>query len=207
MSNTDVTNSAPPSPDNGGNQSSTPTARRRRSRGRRWLLILGVVAVVVAGISVAREQGWIGRTDSADSSSAPVDYAQVLALIDSGRTDEARSILEGVIADEPENLLANYNLGVISQFAGDNGGAINYYIMVLKVDPLFQNALYNIALAYRDVGQPELATDTLRTLIANYPNHIGGLYNLADLVEQQGDTKTAEALRIRAQNLEQNAGA
>jgi Tfp pilus assembly protein PilF len=98
---------------------------------------------------------------SGESSEASPDSA-VDTLVQSGLdqlaagdSEAARTTFENVLAIDPGNLYANYNLAVIADGADQDDEALGYYDQALATQPDYAPALYNkaIILETRDLDQ------------------------------------------------------
>ncbi len=78
-----------------------------------------------------------------DNVPARVSYARALYL--AGRADEAGAELEKALEAKPDELLANFLLGVLQQQQGDADQAADYYRRSLGIDPGFAGALFYLA--------------------------------------------------------------
>jgi tetratricopeptide (TPR) repeat protein len=61
------------------------------------------------------------------------------------------------------------------------------YQKILDIEPTFEQALFNISLNYEEEGEKNLAITYLQKLVEIYPNHVKGLGNLANLLDDIGD--------------------
>ena len=74
---------------------------------------------------------------------ARVSYARALYL--SGRMEKAEEELASALAAKPNELFANFLLGVLLQQQGKPGGAADYYRRSLSIDPGHAGALFYLA--------------------------------------------------------------
>lgn len=83
----------------------------------------------------------------ATSSSAPDAAAALvevgLAQMETGAEAAAKVTFDNVLALDPANLYAHYNLGLIAQRRGEEAAALRAYDQALEADPDFGPALYN----------------------------------------------------------------
>lgn len=68
------------------------------------------------------------------------------SLLAAGEIEEARETFTSILEIAPGNVLAHYNLGLISQEDGDTDAAIAHYDGALATDPAYAPALYNKAI-------------------------------------------------------------
>ena len=76
-----------------------------------------------------------------------------------GFKDEAINIYKQAIEAHPEDVLANYNYGLLMQEAENLAEAVKHYEKVLEVNPNFLQTYYVLGLAYWDQGEREQARD------------------------------------------------
>lgn len=68
---------------------------------------------------------------------------------------EAKSILESVLSEEPDNAIALVNLGVVYSDQGSHKQALEHYRRVEQLDWTDGNLLYNIGVAMVNLGDEE----------------------------------------------------
>lgn len=101
------------------------------------------------------------------------------------------TLWEKTVSDVPESSLANYNLGRAYHINKDLDNAIKYYLNAIYLNPAYQYALFNLALAYQEKG--DLATagrlyvDYLRSC-----QDFQAYYNLGLIYKELGDKEMAE---------------
>ena len=101
-----------------------------------------------------------------DNVPARVSYARALYL--AGRADAAAEELKAAQAARPDELLANFLLGVLHQQEGSSEEAADYYRRTLGVDPGFAGALFYLANLDFNAGRfPEAATGYAKALAAD----------------------------------------
>ena len=81
-----------------------------------------------------------------------------IASAQAGDIEQAVATFETVLAVEPGNAFANYNLGVLAQQAGDTAAAIAYYDAAIATDPNFTSAMYNKAILLEE-SDPDAASE------------------------------------------------
>ena len=179
-----------------------PSAAKSRS-------LVGVA--IVAGVVILAAGGFLlGRATSPESSptTAGVErsvgdlLAEAVALHASGLTDVAVERYEMILAIEPGNALALYNLGQITQQQGDLQGAIDLYDRALQSDPELRSAAFNRAIALRDSGREVEAIAAFEAIISADPDSVGALFNLGNLLIARGDPARGVALVNRAVELD-----
>jgi tetratricopeptide (TPR) repeat protein len=163
----------------------------------------------IAALAVAASLALAGCTadpsdgPSASSSSAPgtVSVADLLQLgiasAQAGDIDQARATFETVLAVEPGNAFANYNLGVLAQQEGDTAAAIAYYDAAIATDPNFTSAMYNKAILL-EASDPDAAIELYRQIVSINDQAATAYFRLSLLLEAQGDTAGATEARDKA---------
>lgn len=117
-----------------------------------------------------------------------------------GRLDQARRLYLEVLAKDPANTVAHYDLGVIHQQEGAAKEAENDYEQALATDAGFRPALFNLAVLVTPTD-PARAIALYRRLLAIEPNDANVLLNLGLLLVQagradEGRADLAAAVRI-----------
>jgi len=119
-----------------------------------------------------------------------------------GKYDEATVAYYEVLAKEPKNSAAFYNLGLIAQLQNRAVAAEAYYRLALEQDPNNEKALFNLAIIRANVGATQEAIDLYRRVIARLPSYADAHYNLALLLRQIGQTAEAQQEFATAQRLD-----
>jgi tetratricopeptide (TPR) repeat protein len=160
---------------------------------RRVGLIAGIVAAAIGVLAIV-----IGLLTSGGGGGS-ADLARGVSLQEAGQLDAAAAIYREVLAEDPTDVVANYNLGVIAHTRGDLSSAATQYQQVLSIDPRHLASLYNYALLQAGTGQVPAAVDLYRRAIAVQPDHAPSLLNLGVLLlEQGGNEAEASDLIARA---------
>jgi tetratricopeptide (TPR) repeat protein len=76
----------------------------------------------------------------------------------------ARSAFQGILATEPHDLDATYNLALVAQKQDRYGEARKLYLTVLRANPKHRQARYNLALLAHSIGAQEEAQHNLALL-------------------------------------------
>lgn len=132
---------------------------------RRVLVWTLIVAQLFAALLLLATRG--DEADENDFSSLTSDEQLKRGFAEQalGRTEDAEQAYAQVLAEDPGNELANYNLGVIEHKKGNGDKAETYYRKALSSDPNFIPALFNLAIRREAVGAPEEAEDLYRKII------------------------------------------
>jgi predicted O-linked N-acetylglucosamine transferase (SPINDLY family) len=120
-----------------------------------------------------------------------------VALLMTGRPDEAREALETALRLQPGNIEAGSNLASALLAEGDTDAAVALLEKVVEArpdDPALRN---NLANALRAAGNDEGAREAYLAALTVAPNHLGAILNLAAVELALGLHGDAEA-RLRA---------
>jgi len=172
---------------NGKPAGSTSRSAQRKSRKFPWrkaLLLLAAAAIVLAST------WFIPRP--ADTIQSKIDRGA--AAQKAGRADEAEQLYREVLAVNPDNKLALFNLGVAAQAAGRLDDAEPYYLKALKTDPAFLPALFNLAILQERLGRYEESEQTYRRILELSPNSAPAYINLGYLLAQMGRPEEARTM-------------
>jgi len=90
-----------------------------------------------------------------DNVAARVSYARALYLC--GRTDEAQAQLEKALEARPDELLANFLMGILHQQKGETQRAVGSYEMTLRIDPGHAGAQFYLANLHFNAGRYDQA--------------------------------------------------
>ncbi len=89
---------------------------------------------------------------------------RALVHLDLGDIDRAVKSLMGLVAREPDNALARYNLGTAILSSRDAASAIPHLVKALEIDPDLHGASLSLAEAYRNMGRLKKAEGLLLEL-------------------------------------------
>ena len=134
------------------------------------------------------------QKQSADQEAVP-DQAQrtqeALALMDTD-VEAARQIWREILAVSPDNAEAHFNLGLLYIRSGEYQPAVAAFRKVLMLQPQMPDALFNLGFAYTKSGRYDEAVESYNRAVAlNPPYRDEILYNLATVLEIQGDRQKA----------------
>jgi Tfp pilus assembly protein PilF len=113
-----------------------------------------VIAAIALSCSLALSLGGCSDSSPAGSSAVTPEIATTaatlvnegLAQMASGDSAAAELTFRKVLALEPDNVYAHYNLGFIAQTNGDDRAARDAYELALASDDAFGPALYNLGI-------------------------------------------------------------
>lgn len=144
---------------------------------------------------------------SAGAEDAETLHRMGLAAWETGRTDEAVTLIRKAIAKAPQNALYQRNVGEMCRRLRRLGEAVYFAESAIRLAPHDADAHYNLALCLADRKRiPEAINACLRTLELN-PNHVAAWNNLGVLLQRQGRIASARqafesALRIAPDHAE-----
>jgi len=124
------------------------------------------------------------------SDGKPADASTLLAAgikaQQQGDANAARQLFEQVLAKQPSNFYAHYNLGVLDQQAKDTAAALREYGAALTINPTYVPAMFNEATIFASTD-PALAIATYRKVIALQPKAPTAYLNLGLLEAAHGE--------------------
>ncbi len=110
-----------------------------------------------------------------------------------GEYDVAASLFREVLARDPGNLLALYNLGLLRYRAADYKEAQSLLSRLLQLKPDHPEAHYTLGLTYARLGDDARAEEQFLKTVQNAPDNSQAHFNLAKLYERSGRAKEAAA--------------
>ncbi len=130
--------------------------------------------------------------------------SQVTGLFQAGLAQTAKkkwsaatTSFQNVLAISPNNLYANYDLGVIAQATGHSSEAISYYNKTLAANVAYQPALYNEAILLEN-SDPQQAIAMYQKVVRIDPKAATAYLRLAVVQAEQGDSTDAKANDAKA---------
>lgn len=116
------------------------------------------------------------------------------ALLQAGRPDDARALVEPHL-DEPDAPAQAHALaGMIAHAAGDARAAAGHLERAVVATPGDADLRYNLGALYRECGRLEAAERTLRQVLDAEPGHAPSAAQLADLLNTAGRYREAAAV-------------
>src|SRR5438477_3826770 len=169
-------------------------------RKRLGTLVLTFFFVLASGACGSGKSKSGGATGSGDSNKL---LQAGLTAQGAGRLDEARQDYLKVIAKDPTNKFAYYDLGVIYQQLNDANDAAASYNKALQIDANYKPALFNLAVLETPLA-PQTAISLYQKLLGIDPNDATVHFNLGLLLRQigqkaPGDAEVSTALRLNPQ--------
>lgn len=108
----------------------------------------------------------------------------------------------GLFKSDEEKIKELIQAGIEFANKDENEKAIKEFQKALKIDPTNEDALFNLACTYSDIGDTQKSYETFKTLINKNPKHVNAFNNLALMFARQG--KYNDALFIYEKGIEQN---
>lgn len=111
---------------------------------------------------------------------------------------KALTIYQGVLAHDPDHVLALRQAGAIALHHGDPATALQFFDRALKLKPTDADLYVGIGTSLRELGQTDQAILALDGAVRIDPSHKPALYDLGLLYRQKGDYARAEQMLRRA---------
>ena len=193
--------------------------RRTQQRARRAMVfasavtLIGLTAAGCSGISPGAEPAMSGTAGaSASVNAGHSDVTRVAALLQVGiqRANQkdwagAATTFQDVLAINPGNVYALYNLGVINQTKGNPAAAIGYYKQALTVSRNYTPAMYNMAILL-EKSDPQQALSLYQRTVAINPQASTAYLRMAFVQVQLGDNSAARASYAKAIAIDPSLG-
>jgi tetratricopeptide (TPR) repeat protein len=159
--------------------------------------IVALVALVLAGAAAAL---WFLVLKNDDPSPEEL-LNDALAAHVAGDIAGATELYNEILAEDPTNKFAHYNLGLIAQTQGRPDDAERAYRQALQTDPTYGPALFNLAIIKYEAKQYEDAIDLYRQLLLVEPDNASAHLNLGYALRDngqaaEGDREIAEAVAL-----------
>jgi tetratricopeptide (TPR) repeat protein len=159
-----------------------------------------LAAVLVVALLAFSAVACSGGDD--EQAQASADLALALKAHQEGRLDDAIELYKSVIALDPGNKYAYYNLGLIHQTRGAYPLAEGEYRGVIAIDPEFVPALFNLAVLQAERGEPEEAIDLYRRVLVIQPDNAAAHLNLGFALLDAGQRAEGKAELQQAVDLD-----
>lgn len=112
------------------------------------------------------------------------------AHVRDGRYEEARPLLEGILAEQPDLSTALLLLGDLLLGEGDAAGAIAHYEEAFRQNPTTEAKL-KLAQAYLEASRLEEARRHYQDVTRQFPYRAEGYLGLGDVLREQGEPERA----------------
>jgi tetratricopeptide (TPR) repeat protein len=144
-----------------------------------------------------------GGSPAAQATDPAADaLARGIAAHNAGRIDEAQKDYFTVLASDPKNKYAYYNLGQIARTGNQLAIAEGYYRSALEVDPNYGPALFGLGAVRQAFNAIQEAIDLYRKDVSIEPGNAAAHYNLGILLRIQGKTAEGDAEIAKAIQLD-----
>jgi tetratricopeptide (TPR) repeat protein len=179
--------------------------------------IVGLTMAGCSGISPGvADPGELAASVSAGTSASVnaghSDVTRVAALLQVGiqRANQkdwagATTTFQDVLAINPGNVYALYNLGVIDQTAGNSPEAIGYYKMAIRVSPKYTPAMYNMAILL-EKPDPRQALALYQRIVVINPQASTAYLRMAFVQAELGDHSAAQVSYAKAIAIDPSLG-
>jgi len=129
---------------------------------------------------------------------------QGIALLNLGKVEAARPILEGAVRDDARDPHAWYNLGLLNKNSDNAQLAVDAFRRVTEIDPGDADTWYFLGTAYSQVKQFPQAIDAFQHALKLSPLHASAQFGLSRAYQQSGDLASAREHLVRFQYITQN---
>lgn len=137
------------------------------------------------------------------------NFTYGVAMFQHGYLDQAAASFQQVIATDPKNADAYYNLGTLELGQGDFVRARQFLEETLRLKPDYPEAWNNLGMIAAQQGQPEEAIRDFQKSLAQRPEFATALLNLGNIYRRQQSFDEAQqcfnrAIRMEPDNPEVN---
>ena len=134
-------------------------------------------------------------------------FAETLRHQVQGKLSEAEAGYRAILACEPTNSVAAFNLGVVLKQLGRREEAVDAYRLALALNPTFPEAHNNLGNTLLSLGQVDEAIVSLKNALAQRPSFANAWNNLGAALKDQGKIEEAAVCLENAVRLQpKNAG-
>ena len=127
-------------------------------------------------------------------SAASKDVGKAWQLMNQGRRDEAKTLLDAQLAQSPDDAAVLNTMGWYCLTGGEMDQAALYFEKALKADPDAAGAMNGLARVLKSKGRTEEAVKLWQQMVDKFPAPNAGTAGLADVYMDQGDYKKAVPL-------------
>jgi tetratricopeptide (TPR) repeat protein len=170
--------------------------------------VLTVVATATVACSSSSDTAATTSTVGKGGPNSLTDGSRVTSLLQSGLTQAdkekwsaAATSFQNVLAINPGNVYANYDLGVIAQNTGNSSEAISYYHKAIAANAAYTPAMYNEAILLES-SQPQQAIAVYRKIVSIDPRASTAYLRMAMVQAEQGDITDAKANHAKAVSID-----
>jgi tetratricopeptide (TPR) repeat protein len=173
--------------------------------------VLAMVATAaVACSSLSHTTAASSGTGSATGKAAPASLtaSQVTSLLQTGlkQADKkdwsaATTSFQKVLAVNPSNVYANYDLGWIAESTGHSTAAISDYKKAIAANPKYTPAMYNEAILLES-SHPQQAIAVYQKIVSINPKASSAYLRMAVVQAEQGNMTEAKANDAKAVSID-----
>ncbi len=129
------------------------------------------------------------------------DFTYGVAMFQRGYLEQAAASFKQVIAAQPEDPEAYYNLGTLYLRKNDLRDARRYLDQTVKLRPDYPEAWNNLGMVAAQESQADEAIRNFKHSLSLRPSYAIALTNLGNVYRRQGDLDEAEKLLSRAMEI------
>ena len=130
------------------------------------------------------------------------DFTYGVALFQHGYLDSAAESFRQVVAAQPENAEAFYNLGTLYLRKNELPEARRNLEQTVKLRPVYPEAWNNLGMIAAQTNQNDEAVRHFKQSLAQRPDYVTALLNLGNVYRRQGNISDSTRLLTRAAELE-----
>ncbi len=139
-----------------------------------------------------------------DSHLAIANINQAIALLNLGRIDQAKPLLDEAVIRDPKDPHAWYALGLLQKNSSDPQAAVEAFRRVIEIDPNDADTWYFLGSVYSQLRQFPAAIDAFEHALKVNPLHASAQFGLSRAYQQSGDTAHAREHLARFQFITQH---
>jgi hypothetical protein len=128
------------------------------------------------------------------------EYAEVNSLLSAGRTSEALSKTDQLLASRPRDPQLRFMRGVILAESGRSAEAVNVFIKLTEDYPELPEPYNNLAVLYANQNQFDKSRTTLEMAIRTNPSYATAHENLGDIYARLASQAYSRALQLDSGN-------
>jgi Flp pilus assembly protein TadD/ketosteroid isomerase-like protein len=128
------------------------------------------------------------------------EYAEVNSLLSAGRTSEALSKTDQLLASRPRDPQLRFLRGVILAESGRSAEAVNVFVKLTEDYPELPEPYNNLAVLYANQNQFDKSRVTLEMAIRTNPSYATAHENLGDIYARLASQAYSRALQLDSGN-------
>ncbi len=126
------------------------------------------------------------------------DFTYAVALFERGYLQAATDAFKQVIAAQPNNPAAYYNLGTVYLLRNAPAEARSHLEQALRLRPEYAEAWNNLAMVSAEQGRTAEAIDDFQKALELRPSYVTALLNFGNLLRRKGNFDEAKQMLLRA---------